>query len=290
MEVQKRRKIMCTAPQEMARLRSRIAGLKGARMELLKNLVRNAKQRRNAVAGTIKHFGNERAQMARKSAKERKAFLKGVKTYVNSMQAGFYRDLAGIHHVSARMALLTRQERASFVSALKNAVKGMRVGFLSDYLQMARKTKIERLSFIADQKNIISGMRADFRREYNKSATDAKRDRLRFISGLKADSLDMRTGFRRDLADCGRSNAEMFRGARAERSGFVSVLKQAVAGMRREFSSDIAATRLAWLGAQGSWGQSGTNTAQSMQMQPRMQDKRVSKKEKYHKMEQLTDA
>ncbi len=48
--VQKRRKIMGMAPQDMARLRGEITGLRGARRELLKNMVRDARERRNAVA------------------------------------------------------------------------------------------------------------------------------------------------------------------------------------------------------------------------------------------------
>jgi uncharacterized membrane protein len=166
----------------------------------------------------------------------------------------------------------------------------MRTGIVSKHLEMLRKTKVDRLSFIADQKNNVSGMRADFRHQRNESAIEARKDRLRFLSRLRSGLFEMRVGFRRDLADCGRSNAEMFRRARAERSGFVNVLKQAVAAMRREFTSDIAATRLAWLGVTGSGRQSGINTGHSMQIEPLVQDKRMPKKEKRHKMEHLNDA
>ena len=53
---------MGMAPQDMARLRGEITGLKAARGELLNNMVRDAGERRNAVAVMEKNFHDTHAK------------------------------------------------------------------------------------------------------------------------------------------------------------------------------------------------------------------------------------
>ena len=74
--------------------------------------------------------------------------------------------------------------------------------------------------------------------------------------GLKANLSDMRAGFRKELADCRRSFQTVVKNAREERSTFVSGLKEVVANMRQELASEMAASRLAWLGITGVEGHS----------------------------------
>ncbi len=258
---------MGMAPQDMARLRGEITGLRGARRELLNNMVRDAGERRNAVAAMGKHFHDAHAEMARTMSKERRAFLTGIKADVYSMQADIHNDLGDIHDANVRRARQTRQECASFVSGLKTEVNGLRAGFVSAHSQMARKAKMERLAFIADQKNSVSSMRADFRHDHNEMAASGRNIRTRFLSGLKANLSDMRAGFHRELADCRRSFRMAVKKAGAERSAFVRGLKQVVFGMRQQFASEITASRLGWLGVTEPDSRSGMRIAQSKQVQ-----------------------
>jgi len=253
---------MGMATQDMARLRGEITGLRGARGELLKNLVQDARERGNTVAAMQRHFHDAHAAMARTSKKERLAFLSGIRADVCSMQSGFHKDLACIRAENTRTARQTRLECASFASGLKTEVNGMRAGFIRGHSQMARQTKIERLAFIADQKKSVSAMRADFRHGHTEMAKSAKNSRLGFLSNLRVDLSGMRAGFRNELADHRRSNAEMFKKAGADRSVFVGELKQVVANMRQEFASEMAGSRLAWLGLTGIEEQSSVKTSQ----------------------------
>ncbi len=258
---------MGMAPQDLARLRGEITGLRDERRELLNNMVRDARERGNAVAAMKRHFHDAHAEMARTAREERCAYVSGIKAGVCSMQTGFHNDLVGIRDQNARRARQTRQECASFVSGLKAEVMGMRAGFICDHSHMARKTKVERLAFIADQEKSVAGMRAEFRHDHNVMAKNAKNIRLRFLSGLNEDLSNMRSGFRKDLADCSRSNVEMFKKARAERSAFAGELKQEVANRRQEFASEIAGSRLAWLGITGLEEKSGAKIAQKKPVQ-----------------------
>jgi hypothetical protein len=193
--------------------------------------------------------------------------LTGIKADVCSMQSDFHKDLAGVHDANVRRAWQTSEECASFVSALKTEVSAMRAGFLSGHSQMARKTKIERLAFIADQKNSVSAMRAGFRHDHNEMAISGNNTRQLLLSGLKANLSDMRAGFREELADCRRSFQTAVKKARTERSSFVRGLKQVVANMRQELASELAASRLAWLGITGVEGQSAAKVPQKKQAQ-----------------------
>jgi hypothetical protein len=260
-DVLERSKTMGMATQDMARLRGEITGLRGARGELLQTLAQDARERGNTVAAMQGHFHDAHAAMARTSKKERLAFVSAIRADVCSMQSDFHKDLACIRDENARTARQTRQECASFVSGLKTGVSGMRAGFTSCHSQMARRTKIERLAFIADQKISVSAMRAGFRHDRTEMANSAKNSRLGFLSNLRDDLSGMRAGFREELAHCCRSNAEMFKKAGTDRSVFVGGLKQVVANMRQEFASEIAGSRLAWLGLTGLEEQPGVKTS-----------------------------
>ncbi len=258
---------MGTVPQDMARLRGELTGLRETRRELLENMVRDARERRNEVASMEKHFHDARAETARTARGKRWAFLRGIKADVWSMQSAFHKDLAGMRDANVRRATQTRQECASFVSDLKTEVSDMRAGFLSDHLQMAKKTKIERLAFIADQKNSVSAMRADFRQDHNEMAVSGKDLRLRFLTGLKANLWEMQAGFRKELTDCRRSFRTAVKTATEDRSTFVRGLREVVANMRQEFASEMAASRLAWLGITGIEGRSAAQIAEAKQAQ-----------------------
>ncbi len=260
---------MGTAPQDMARLRGEITGLRETRRELLENMVRDARERRNDVASMEKHFHDVHAETARTTREKRWAFLRDIKAGVCSMQADFHNELASIHDANVRRASQTRQECASFVSGLKTEVSGMQAGFASGHSQMARKTKIERIAFIADQKNSVSAMRANFRHDHNEMATSGKDLRLRFLSGLKANLWDMQAGFRKELADCRHSFRTVVKKAGEERSSFVRGLREVVANMRQDFASEMAASRLAWLGITGVEERSAAQIAQNKQAQYR---------------------
>ena len=264
---------MGMASQDMARLRGEITGLRETRRELLENMVRDARERRNDVASMERHFHDAHAETTRTTREKRWAFLRGIKADVCSMQADLHKDLANIHDANVRSASQTRQECASFVSGLKTEVSAMRAGFLSGHSQMARKTKTERLAFIADQKNSVSAMRDDFRHNHNEMAISGKDLRLRFLSGLKANLCDMQAGFRKELADCRRSFQTVVKKAREERSTSVMGLREVVANMRQEFASQMSASRLAWLGITGTEGGSAAHIAQGKQAQYKDEDR-----------------
>ena len=76
-------------------------------------------------------------------------------------------------------------------------------------LRGSRESLVKELARVAkDRKNAVAGMRADFR--------DA--------------------------------HAEMARNSRAERETFISNLRKAVFGMRKEFTDDLAGAHRAWFG------------------------------------------
>jgi hypothetical protein len=193
---------------DMARLRSEIIGLRGARVELSKNIIQSTKDRKVAVEVMERGFHNAHADMAWTAKKDRLAFLSGITGSVASMQVGFHKDLADIRDAHAKMAMETKQERAAFVSALKSEVSGLEAGFRYSHAQMAKETKAARLAFVSDQKNSVSGMRADFRNAHAEMAKSSHNGRVAFLSGIK----------------------------------------ELVTNMRQEFASEITSARQAWLG------------------------------------------
>ena len=80
---------------DMTRLCGEILSLRGLRGSLMKELRRDAKGRKRAVAELCAHVGSVRAAMANRTKSERLAFLNGVKRSVGAQRRELRNDLAG---------------------------------------------------------------------------------------------------------------------------------------------------------------------------------------------------
>lgn len=233
---------------DMARLRSEISGLRGARKGLSLELVQDARVRKAVVEAMGKEFHSAHAEMAKAAKRDRLTFLSGIKDSVSSLQEDFQKDLAGIRDDNARMAKATKEETAAFVSALKIEVSKMQAGFRKSHARMAKKTKTGRMAFLSDLKNNVSGMQAGFQNAHAEMAKSTKTGRMAFLSEIVSDVSGMREGFRKDFVDYHQSYTDMVKESKTSRLAFVGDLKKGVTDMRQQFASDINGARDAWIG------------------------------------------
>jgi hypothetical protein len=79
----------------MTRLREEIDILRSSRSDLMEDLEQGAKEMANAVSAMLADFSAAHASMARKTKKERVAYVTGIKKRVNKMRKETASDLMG---------------------------------------------------------------------------------------------------------------------------------------------------------------------------------------------------
>jgi hypothetical protein len=80
---------------DMARLRREIGVLRGARKSFMKDLARETREMKTAVAGMRAGFRDAHAEMAGNTKAERVAFVSSLRGMVCGMRKEFADDLAG---------------------------------------------------------------------------------------------------------------------------------------------------------------------------------------------------
>ena len=81
---------------DMTRLCAEIVAMRKCRGELLDALERGSKDRRQCVSSLCEQFAGARAGMARRTKKDRQAFLHHLRRTVNSVRSEMRSDLAGV--------------------------------------------------------------------------------------------------------------------------------------------------------------------------------------------------
>lgn len=117
-----------------------------------------------------------------------------------------------------------------------------------------------------------------------------RRARVAMKKGLACSTQDRRAAVSQMQAGFANAHGEMARQSKASRSAFVSNLKRAVAGKRREFRDDLAGARRAWLGSlpaqrkgmefekrRGAEGETGTPQKEQVTAQPTTRSKHQGK-------------
>ena len=93
----------------------------------------------------------------------------------------------------------------------------------------------------------MSGLTVDMTRLCNEiSAARGARETL--TKNRETSIKNLKRGVTRMLAGFSNGHAQMARRSQADRLAFVSNLKHAVAGLRREVAADLSSTHRAWLG------------------------------------------
>ena len=98
--------------EDMTRLRDEVDGLRRARGNLSKELVRNAKKRRNAVAVMERGFHKTHAEMAAKTRRELIAFVSGLKTNVSKAPNGLTYELKSVAFHNVKDKLVPKETMA----------------------------------------------------------------------------------------------------------------------------------------------------------------------------------
>ncbi|MGA9176769.1 MAG: hypothetical protein WBZ05_05955 [Desulfobacterales bacterium] len=134
------------------------------------------------------------------------------------------------------------------ISELKAGAKKMQSGFRSEHEEMSRNMKDNLGTFVSDLKSKVSDMQSGFCSEHEEMSRNMKDNLGTFVSDLKGKVSDMQSGFRK-------THTKMAEKTKGERERFLSelgqslnVLRQEIAGFRREFAVDIAGARRAWFG------------------------------------------
>lgn len=79
----------------MTRLRGEIDILRSSRLTLMQDLERGAKEMADAVSTMLADFSTAHANMARKTKKQRVAYVTGIKKGINKMRKEMASDLMG---------------------------------------------------------------------------------------------------------------------------------------------------------------------------------------------------
>jgi len=239
---------MAVLTDDMARLRSEIGVMRGQRGELREDIAQATRERKAAVNEMQVTFDREHAETARVSRQERMAVVSSIKANVSALEDEFHKDLAGIRAAHAEMAEHTRHTTKTYVAGMKAEVGGMKARFHDDHEFMAKTTKANRAAFLSGLKAEVSGMQAGFRKHHEAMAKGGKTSRLAFLSGVEANVAQLQAGFQKSLADSRHAYADMVKEARMDRSAFVSGMKHAVTGLRKQNAEDITGAHFAWLG------------------------------------------
>jgi hypothetical protein len=80
---------------DMTRLCGEILAMRNMRGNMMSELQRGAKGRKQAVAELCAHIGSARMAMARRTKNERLAFLSGLRRWVGAHRRDLRNDLAG---------------------------------------------------------------------------------------------------------------------------------------------------------------------------------------------------
>lgn len=81
--------------EDMTRLCSEILSMRKMRGDLMSQLQRGSAERRQIVSDLVVRFGNSRVEMAKRTGKERMAFLNQLKRTVGAHKRETRNDLAG---------------------------------------------------------------------------------------------------------------------------------------------------------------------------------------------------
>lgn len=81
---------------DMTRLCAEIVAMRKGRGELLSELERGSRDRRQLVSGLCDQFGSARAGMAKRTKSDRQALLRNLRRTVHSARREMRSDLAGV--------------------------------------------------------------------------------------------------------------------------------------------------------------------------------------------------
>ena len=104
---------------DMTRLRGEVDALRSDRGALMQELAHGAKDLTTAVADMRDEFAAAHKAMAKKTGKEREAFVAAVISDTNSLLGACFKD-------RVNMARKGRRDRGIFLTKLRNEVTGMR--------------------------------------------------------------------------------------------------------------------------------------------------------------------
>lgn len=149
--------------------------------------------------------------------------------------------------------------RNAFVSNLQHDVFEMKADFRGAHAEMTKELRDDLMTFVTDLENSVGDMMDGIRDAHAEMAStlretlDANEDtRMQEAQASRTERMAQITERVRHigekLADFRSAHTEMARRGKAERRTFVAGLKETVAGLRHEFSDDLAGARESWLG------------------------------------------